>query len=163
MKLKVFMILLAVAIAMVFCAACTGTDSGQQQTTVAPTTQSTSAAEATTAAPSSNMVPGPTEQPEKKYQVDVQVNKNEVYGTITAIFRGGLGQNFIQSVVVDVYYPDGSHESKELGTAVGDQVEFNGNQKLQDRVTVTVTYMGSIGTYVIYDSLVPEKAVIPNP
>lgn len=164
MRMRVLFILLVIAAAMTFCAACTGTDSGQtgtESTTVATTVATTVTTEATTAR-SSEMVPGPTEQPDNKYQVNVQVNKNEVYGTITAIFRGGLGQNFIQSIVVDVYYPDGSHESKELGNAVGDQVEFPGNQKLQDRVKVTVTYQGSIGTYVIYDSLVPEKAVIPN-
>lgn len=163
MRKKLFVILIVIAAAMTFSAACTDTDSGQQQTPAASTAQPTSVTEATTAATSINMIPGPTEQPEKKYQTDVQVNKDEVYGTITAIYRGGLGQNFITSIVVDVYYPDGTHESKELETSVGDKVEFKGNQNLQDRVKVTVDYMGSIGTYVIYDSLVPKRLAIPNP
>lgn len=165
MNSRVFFILLVIAAAMTFCAACTGTDSGQTVTvtaTATATTQATQTAGETTPAQSSDMVPGPTEQPEKKYQTEVQVNKDEVFGTITVIFRGGLGQNFIYSQVVDVYYPDGRHETKDLGTGVGDQVEFQGTKNLQDRVKVTTTYMGSIGTYVIYDSLVPAKLPIQN-
>lgn len=164
MRIKLFVILIVIAAAMTFSAACTDTDSGQQQTPASSTAQPASGTESTTTAtPSTNMITGPTEQPEKKYQTDVQVNKDEVYGTITAIYRGGLGQNFITSIVVDVYYPDGTHESKELETSVGDKVEFKGNQNLQDRVKVTVDYMGSIGTYVIYDSLIPKRLAIPNP
>ena len=162
MKTGMFFILLVIAAAMVFCAACTGTDSGQPQDTASATTQVTQTASSTPES-SSDMVPGPTSQPADKYKIDVQVNKDEIYGTITAIFRGGLGQNFIYSLVVDVYYPDGSHQSKDLGTAVGDEVQFEGSQKLQERVKVTATYMGNIGTYVIYDSLVPPKLAIPNP
>jgi hypothetical protein len=162
MKTSVFVILLAIAAVMTFCAACTGTESGGTVGTTTTTTMPTMTTEATTALPS-DMIPGPTQQPESQYQVDVQVNKDEVFGTITAIFRGGFGQNFVDSIVVDVYYPDGSHESKDLGNAVGDQVQFPGNQKLQDRVKITVNYMGTIGNYVIYDSLVPPKLAIPNP
>lgn len=164
MKTRVFVILLAIAAAMTFCAACTGTESGGTTGTTGATTvpTGTMTTEATTAQ-STDMIPGPTQQPPSEYQVAVQVNKDEVYGTITAIFRGGLGQSFVDSIVVDVYYPDGSHESKNLGNAVGDQVEFPGNQKLQDRVKVTVNYMGTIGSYVISDSLVPSKLAIPNP
>ncbi len=161
MRMRVVFVLLVIMSAMTFCAACTGTDSGPAEGTTAAKTEPTVTAEATTGQPT-DMIPEPTTLPDNKYQVNVQVNKDPVYGTITAIFRGGLGQNFIQSIVVDVYYPDGSHESKELGNAVGDQVEFPGNQKIQDRVKVTVNFMGVIGSYVIYDSLVPEKAVIPN-
>jgi uncharacterized cupredoxin-like copper-binding protein len=164
MRNSIFLILLVIAAAMTFCAACTGTDS-VQQTTAATTaaTQATQTVEATTAAESSDMTPGPTELPEKKYQTEVQVNKDEVFGTITVIFRGGLGQNFIYTQVVDVYYPDGRHETQDLGTNVGDEAEFEGTKNLQDRVKVTTTYMGSIGTYVVYDSLVPAKRKIPNP
>jgi hypothetical protein len=162
MKTSVFVILLAIAAVMTFCAACTGTESGGTVGTTTTTTMPTMTTEATTALPS-DMIPGPTQQPESQYQVDVQVNKDEVFGTITAIFRGGFGQNYVDSIVVDVYYPDGSHESKDLGNAVGDQVQFPGNQKLQDRVKITVNYMGTIGNYVIYDSLVPPKLAIPNP
>ena len=162
MNLKLISVLIVIALALTFSAACTGTDSGSAQSTTEGTATA-AATSATTTTPSADMVPGPTEQPAGKYQVDVQVNKNEVYGTITAIFRGGLGQNFVNSIVVDVYYPDGTHETKNLGTNVGDQVEFEGNQKLQDRVKVTATFDGNIGTYVIYDSLVPQKAAIPNP
>ncbi len=162
MKTKVFFILLVLAAAMILCAGCTGTDTGQTQSTTAATAQATTQAVQTTSQ-SSDMVPGPTSKPEDKYQTDVQVNKDEVFGTITVIFRGGLGQNFVYSQVVDVYYPDGRHETKDLGTDVGEQVEFQGTKNQQDRVKVTTSYMGSIGTYVVYDSLVPPKLAIPNP
>lgn len=164
MKTKIFCLLIVIASAMIFCAGCTGTDSGQPQATASPTSQPTQAGTTeTTPAQSSSLVPGPTEQPEKKYQTDVQVNKDEVFGTIEVIFRGGLGQNFVYSQVVDVYYSDGRHETKELGTAVGDTLEFQGTQNAQDRVKVTTEYLGSIGAYVTYDSLVPKKLPIPNP
>ncbi|WOF16144.1 hypothetical protein F1737_05200 [Methanoplanus sp. FWC-SCC4] len=159
MKKLLFIILAVFLVSMTFFAGCTGSDSGSATPESTPDTAKT-----VTPTPFSEptqsvqMVPGSVEQPEAKYKVDVQVNKDGIYGTITAIFRGGLGQNFVNNIVVDVYYPDGNHESKELSaTNVGNQVEFEGNPKSQERVKVTVTFDGNIGTYVIYDSLVPEK------
>ncbi|MBN2733448.1 MAG: hypothetical protein JXQ82_01125 [Methanomicrobiaceae archaeon] len=152
---KLFFISLMLAfIALAFVAGCV--DSGStapsetQAATVSPTTEQVVS--------TADMVPGPTQQPPAKYLVDVQVDKDIVYGTITAAFRGGLGQNFVSDITVDVYYPDGTHETKQLSAAsVGDNVEFAGHKDKKDRVKVTVTYDGSLGTYVISDQLVPEK------
>lgn len=162
MNAKVFLVIIVIALAMIFSAACTGTDSGNTPATATATPVPTQVTATQTVMPS-DMIPGPTQQPDPKYKVDVQVNKNEVYGTVTVIFRGGMGQNFVDNIVVDGYFPNGGHESKNLGTAVGDQVEFPGTQNQQDRIKVTVVYDGVIGTYVIYDSLVPAKLPIPNP
>jgi hypothetical protein len=147
--------------AVALCAGCTGTDSSSTTpaATSQPTATATSAAEPTV---SPDLIPGPTNQPEDKYQVAVGVDKDSVYGTISVEFRGGMGQNFVNKIVVDCYFADGSHETKELSAdKVGDTVTFNGGQKTQDRIKVTVTYDGSIGSYVIYDSLIPHKEIIP--
>ncbi|UUX92172.1 hypothetical protein [Methanoplanus endosymbiosus] len=153
-------ILIAVGIAL--CAGCTGTDSSSA--TPAATAQTTAAAATMTAEPTMNsdLIPGPTNLPEDKYQVGVGVDKDAVYGTISVEFRGGMGQNFVNSIMVDCYYAEGGHETKELSAdRVGDTVTFDGGQKTQDRIKVTVTYDGSIGSYVIYDSLIPHKEIIP--
>ncbi|MBP2132267.1 hypothetical protein J2128_000188 [Methanomicrobium sp. W14] len=143
--------------AFVFSAGCTGSDgqSGQTQTPT-ETAQATTEATETQALPS-DMVPGPTEQPSSDYTVAIQVNKDQVYGTITVYFMGGSGQNFVSTITVDVYYPDGASESKNLSYEnIGDSVEFPANKYEQDRVKVTAVYPGTIGTYVVYDQLVPQ-------
>lgn len=158
----VSLILVFIAAGLVICAGCTGTDSSPA--TQAPTVQPTVAPTSAPAEPTKNsdLVPGPTQQPESKYQVVVGVDKDTVYGTITVGFRGGMGQNYVNNIQVDCYYADGGHETKELSAdKVRGTVTFDGGQKTQDRIKVTVNYEGSVGSYVIYDSLVPKKEIIP--
>ncbi|MDD3407052.1 MAG: hypothetical protein PHP13_03105 [Methanomicrobium sp.] len=156
---KLSVIFLAIVFAaLVLAAGCT--DSGavapQPTQTSGQTASPTPFTEQT--AVQSDLVPQPTQEAPSKYLVDVQVDKDIVFGTITATFRGGMGQNFVTDIIVDTYFADGGHETKHLSYEnIGDVVEFKGNPNKKDRVKVTVEYAGSLGTYIISDQLVPEK------
>ncbi|MDD3977151.1 hypothetical protein L1994_04235 [Methanomicrobium antiquum] len=156
---KLFLVSLVIlAGALLFTAGCLDTDSTKVEQT--PGATATPAPTAFTEQPTeaSLLVPGPTQQAPSRNQVDVQVDKDIVYGDVTATFRGGLGQNFVSDITVDFYNANGGHESKKLDfSKIGNNVEFKGNKDKRDRVKVTVVYAGSIGTYVIFDELIPEK------
>lgn len=157
MRRLFFISLVIVVAALVFTTGCT--DSGTVPATQTPT-GATAAPTAFTEQPTSvsDLVPGPTEAAPSKYLVDVQVDKDIVYGTVTVTFRGGLGQNFVSDITVDFYNANGGHEAQHLDYSnVGNTVEFKGNKDKKDRVKVTVVYDGNLGTYVISDQLVPEK------
>ena len=160
MKKSVIFSLLLVFAAVICFAGCTGTTNNGGSATAAPTqasgAQATPFAEPTS---SSDLIPGPTQAPEKKYEVNFDVTKDDVYGNIDVTFRGGAGQNFVNTITVDAYLADGTHETKTFTAPfnVGDSVSFKGNKFDQDRVKVTVLYHGNIGTFVVCDRVIPEK------
>ncbi len=160
MKKSVIFSLLLVFAAVICFAGCTGTSGNGGSATAAPTqasgAQATPFAEPTT---SSDLIPGPTQVPDKKNEVGFDVTKDDVYGNIDVTFRGGAGINFVNSITVDAYLADGTHETKtfEAPFKVGDSVQFKGNKFDQDRIKVTVVYQGNLGTYVVCDRLIPEK------
>ncbi|MBO4521898.1 MAG: hypothetical protein IK060_05085 [Methanomicrobium sp.] len=164
MKKSVILSLLLVFAAVICFAGCTGTSgngggNAGSAATAAPTqaggSSPTPFAEPTS---SSDLIPGPTSQPDPKYEVAVDANKDDVYGNIDVTFRGGKGQNFVNTITVDAYLADGTHVTKTLDPSnVGNSVQFNGHKFDQDRIKVTVLYQGNIGTYVIYDELIPKK------
>jgi glucose/arabinose dehydrogenase len=169
MKIIPAIIIIAAFIALLSCSGCVN-----QQTTQAPVTQvaTTQATPAPFVTPSQPSQPSPavttiqaTAQqtatdtlPEEvailpsEYAVDIGIEKDRVYNTITITFNGGRGQVLVKNILVRVTTSDGRTEQKYLPVgnqvAIGSSIDMKGSHG-PDRVEVFVT-LGGI-TYKVKD------------
>lgn len=86
------------------------------------------------------------------YAVDIGIEKDRVYNTITVTFTGGRGQVLVKDILVRVTKSDGTVEEKKIPVgnqvATGASVDIKGTQG-SDRVEVFAT-LGGI-TYKVKD------------
>ncbi len=96
------------------------------------------------------MKPDPIEEIPANKSVAIQANVD--IRTITVEFRGGFGQNIIKSLKVTRYAPDGTTETKDLGTSTGSTVTFVASNNCMERIGADVAFMD--GTqYHFYDQV----------
>ncbi len=127
---------------------------GIPPSTTMPTTVPTTAAPVT---PVTTVTPRPmvTDSVPPQYSIDVSIDKDRVYNTITVTFNGGPGQVFVQRIQATVTSADGAVTTKDIPftgqISGGASVQFEGT-KGQDRVEVYATINGQ--TYKIKDEYV---------
>lgn len=97
-------------------------------------------------------LPAEVTTPPAPYAVDIRIDKDRVYSTITVTFAGGPGQIFVDSILVRVTRSDGLKEEKEIPfkdqIPLGASVDLAGT-KGSDRVEVYATINGV--TYKVRD------------
>jgi hypothetical protein len=159
MNLKFLVPVVAVLVAIVFAAGCTG---GGGQTTPAPTaapTQLQTLAVSTTLLPTnagSSTQPGPTQSLPAATPVSFSVEKGGTYSTtIITTFDGGKGMSGVSKVDVRVTRPDGTVVTGVLKPMKGETVELEGTRGT-DRVEVIVT-MNTGNVYTVIDQKMPYK------
>ncbi len=82
----------------------------------------------------------------------VIIQANVDIQTINVEFRGGFGQNLIKSLKVTRYAPDGTKDTKDLGTKVGSTVTYKASNGCLERIGADVQFMD--GTqYHFYDTV----------
>jgi hypothetical protein len=99
-----------------------------------------------TAVPTDSL-PTDLTQPPPQYAVDIRIDKDRVYSTITVTFVGGSGQIFVKKVLVRVTRSDGLKQEKEIpfkGQIPGGASVDLAGTKGSDRVEVYVTINGVI-------------------
>jgi hypothetical protein len=146
-------------------AGCTGTSPGPSPTptpgmtvTVPPTTMATTPA----VTPVNCLAPAPTELPDPRYEIQVDVIRNPVSlnKQITVTFQGGKGQLLTSRVDVTITREDCTTETKSItrpesgSIQKGNSVTFNGSNR--DRVQVTATVNGA--PYTIVDQIYQYQA-----
>jgi len=159
MNLKFLVPVVAVLVAIVFAAGCTG---GGGQTTPAPTaapTQVQTLAVSTTVLPTiagSSTQPGPTQTLPAATPVSFSVEKGGTYSTtIITTFDGGKGMSGVSKVDVRVTRPDGTVVTGVLKPMKGETVELEGTNGT-DRVEVIVT-MNTGNVFKVIDQQMPYK------
>jgi hypothetical protein len=169
MKSIPVIIIIAACIALLSCSGCLS-----QQTTQVPVTQvaTTQATPATLVTPPQSTQPSLTvtaipataqktvadSLPQEvailspDYAVDIGIDKDRVYNTITVTFNGGRGQVLVKNILVRVTTSDGITEQKYLPVgnqvAIGSSIDMKGSHG-PDRVEVFVT-LGGV-TYKVKD------------
>ncbi len=147
------------------CTGVPGTTPTPVPTTAVPTatpTQGTPATTVSTVVTTATTIPTEpmvTQTIPLQYAIDVTIQKDRVYNTITVIFDGGPGQVFVQEIKVTVTNSDGTVTTRDIPQSGqiqdGASVEFQGT-KGRDRVEVWATINGV--TYKIRD----EYAYFPS-
>jgi len=100
---------------------------------------------------SPSLKPEPVQEIPANKSVIIQVNVN--ISKIEVQFRGGFGQNMIKTLQVHRIGPDGSQETKNLGTRIGDEVVFLATNNCMDRISADVTFID--GTrYHVFDQVI---------
>jgi len=84
--------------------------------------------------------------------MSVAIQANVDIRTIVVEFRGGFGQNVIKSLKITDYAPDGTVETKDLGTKVGSTVSFAASNNCMERIAADVEFMDGT-TYHFYDQV----------
>jgi len=169
MKSIPVIIIIAACIALVFCSGCLNQQPAQAPVTQVATTQATPATLVTPPqpgqpSPAVTAIPATAQQtvtdtlPQEvailppDYTVDIGIDKDRVYNTITVTFNGGRGQVLVKNILVRVTTSDGRTEQKYLPVgnqvAIGSSVDMKGSHG-PDRVEVFVT-LGGI-TYKVKD------------
>jgi hypothetical protein len=151
-----FWLLISVCILAVL-VACTGCTQEQKQITPAPPTPEPTATPQVIPAPVS-YVPGPTDVIPPAYNIQIQVDRNQVsiHPDILVTFRGGTGISFISSLEVKVTRSDGLVETGFLPMPnIGDKITIEGTTG-SDRVEV-FAHMKNGEVYKIYDELLPFR------
>jgi hypothetical protein len=161
-------LVIAACITLIFCSGCTS-----QQATPAPATQAVTITETpiatitslpptqpvstvtttrATAQQTIDPLPKDVADLPPAYAVDIGIDKDRVYNTITVSFTGGRGQVLVKDILVRVTKSDGTVEEKNIPVgnqvATGASVDIKGTQG-SDRVEVFVT-LGGI-TYKVKD------------
>jgi hypothetical protein len=145
-------------------AGCTGTSPGPAPTpTPGMTVTQPPATTMTTVpvTPTNCLVTGPTEQPDPRYEIQVDVNRNPVSlnKQVTVTFQGGKGQLLTSRVDATITREDCSTETKSItrpesgSIQKGASVTFNGSNR--DRIQVTATVNGV--PYTIIDQVYPYQ------
>ncbi len=149
-----FWLLISVCILAVLIA-CTGCTQEQKPVTPVPTPQPTDTQ--VTPVPVS-YVPGPTDVIPPAYNVQIQIDRNQVsiHPDIIVTFRGGTGISLISSLEVKVTRSDGLVETGFLPMPdIGDKKTIEGTID-SDRVEV-FAHMKNGEVYKIYDELLPFR------
>ncbi len=135
--------------------ACAGCTQEQKNVTPAPTPEPTD----TPVIPAPvSYVPGPTDVIPPAYNIQIQVDRNQVsiHPDIITTFRGGTGISFISSLEVKVTRSDGLVETGFLPKPdIGDKITIEGTTG-SDRVEV-FAHMKNGEVYKIYDQLLPFR------
>ncbi len=159
MNLKFLISVIAVLVALLVAAGCTG---GGGQTTPAPTaapTEVQTLAVSTTVLPTAaggSTQPGPTQTLPPATPVSFTVEKAGTYSTtIITTFDGGKGMSGVNKVDVRVTRADGTVVTGVLKPMKGETVELEGT-KGTDRVEVIVT-MNTGNVYTVIDQQMPYK------
>jgi hypothetical protein len=151
MNWKIAIVPILMVLAAALGAGCTGTSPAPTPT---PTPEVTVTQPPTTIAtpppvtPGNCIEPGPTETPDPRYVVKVDVNRDPISlnKKITVTFQGGKGQLLTSRVDVTITRDDCSSETKSIvrpdsGSIIaGSSVSFNGSNR--DRIEVTATING---------------------
>jgi hypothetical protein len=165
MKPGIRIILVLVCVVILFTAGCVNqpqggkppaspvaTLSGGAPGSAVPTPADTLSPTLTITAVPTESLPTDLTQPPPQYAVDIRIDKDRVYSTITVTFVGGSGQIFVKKVLVRVIRSDGLKEEKEIpfkGQIPGGASVDLAGTKGSDRVEVYVTINGV--TYKIRD------------
>ncbi|MEI6292338.1 MAG: hypothetical protein WCP36_01555 [Methanomicrobiales archaeon] len=169
MKIIPVIIVIAAFIALFSCSGCLSQQPTQSPVTQGTTTQATTAVSITSPTvtqplPTGTPVPPTAQQtvtdtlPREvtvlppDYAIDIGIDKDRVYSTITVTFIGGRGQVLVKDILVRVTTSDGGVEQKSF--PIGDQVSIGSSvdmkgSKGSDRVEVFAT-LGGI-TYKVKD------------
>jgi hypothetical protein len=168
MKEITAILVIAACITLIFCSGCTGQPAPQapatQGATILPTPSATitslpvtqTVLSVTTIQPTAQQTIDPLPQDvtalPPAYAVDIGIEKDRVYNTITVTFTGGRGQVLVKDILVRVTKSDGMVEKKNIPignqVATGAFVDIKGTQG-SDRVEVFAT-LGGI-TYKVKD------------
>jgi len=146
-----FVLILVFIIALVAACGCTGTPAPAASGTGAPAGRSAPTGGA-------GLTPGPTDAIPEYTAVTVDVGDKEFDGTISVIFRGGMGLVHTKKIDVKMTKYDGSIVTATVGTKIGDETILQGTRGepglagQPDRVEVRVT-MDNGQTYKIVDVL----------
>ncbi|HVP94729.1 MAG TPA: hypothetical protein VMS89_06095 [Methanoregulaceae archaeon] len=164
-KTPVYSILVLACIVLIFTTGCLNQQQVQPPATqvttsstivppsgiVTPPAMETTAVQVITTVPT-DALPADVTQPPPPYAVDIRIDKDRVYSTITVTFVGGPGQIFVKNILVRVTRSDGLKEMKEIPfegqIPVGASVDLAGT-KGSDRVEVYATINGV--TYKVRD------------
>lgn len=92
-------------------------------------------------------VPADTEKPPVNLTVSVQLDQEGK--TITATFRGGLGQTLLKAINIEVIHPDGTKDTGVLGNVIGESIILKGSG-CGDEVKATASFQNGM-TYTILD------------
>ena len=161
-------LVIAACITLIFCSGCTSQPAPQapatQGVTIPPTPSATitslpvtqTVLTVTTIQPTAQQTIDPLPQDvtalPPAYAVDIGIEKDRVYNTITVTFTGGRGQVLVKDILVRVTKSDGTVEEKNIPignqVATGAFVDIKGTQG-SDRVEVFAT-LGGI-TYKVKD------------
>ncbi|MCU0629911.1 MAG: hypothetical protein MUF37_02005 [Methanoregulaceae archaeon] len=166
--IPLFAIIVA-CIILLLCSGCLSQQSAQSPVTQVITTRSTPAATetvptATMTVLTSTTIPVTTQKtvvddlPQEvtilppDYAIDIGIDKDRVYNTITVTFTGGRGQVLVKNILVRVTSSDGTVEQKNFPignqVSIGSSVDLKGSRG-SDRVEVFAT-LGGI-TYKVKD------------
>jgi hypothetical protein len=160
MKPVIYSVLILACIALLFTMGCTGQQQSNPTVTPTATTPGPTQVPATisaketrvTSAPVTGAVPADTlpaevSQPPDRYAIDVKIDKDRVYSTITVTFIGGPGQVLVNNILVRVNRSDGVKEEKEIPFTgqipTGASVNLPGT-KGSDQVEVYATINGVV-------------------
>ena len=141
---------------LAFLIACAGCVQEQKPVTTAPTPEPTDTQ--VIPAPAS-YVPGPTDVIPPSYNIQIQVDRNQVsiHPDIIVTFRGGTGISLISSLEVKVTRSDGLVETGFLPMPnIGDKITIEGTTG-SDRVEV-FAHMKNGEVYKIYDQLLAFRS-----
>jgi hypothetical protein len=169
MKAIPVIVIIVACIILLLCSGCLGRQSAQSPVTQVITTQATPPAfetspTATRTVQTATTIPVTAQQtvvdnlPQEvtilppDYAIDIGIDKDRVYNTITVTFTGGRGQVLVKNILVRVTTPDGVVEQKNF--PIGNQVSIGSSVDLKgthgsDRVEVFAT-LGGI-TYKVKD------------
>ena len=146
-KIATLLVVLFIAILTVGAACTSSSDTPTPVPTPVQTTVPVITAAQTPQSP--DLQPQPTDViPTQKY-VEVQVDKDPIYGTITVIFRGGKGQYAVTTLTVKATLATGEMHIQDLAPEVNKEAEFPGTTG-SDRVEVTAFFNDGT-SYKIYD------------
>lgn len=169
MKIISVIIIIAAFIALFSCSGCISQQPTQSPVTQGTMTQATTVASITSPTvtqpvPTGTLIPPTAPQtvtdtlPREltllpaDYAIDIGIDKDRVYSTITVTFTGGRGQVLVKDILVRVTTSDGVVEQKSFPitnqVAIGSSVDMKGS-KGSDRVEVFAT-LGGI-TYKVKD------------
>jgi hypothetical protein len=151
MNWRIAIIPVLMVLAAALGAGCTGTPPGPATTptpVVTTTLPLTTMATPPPVTPGNCIEPGPTEAPDPRYVIQVDVNRNPISlnKIVTVTFQGGKGQLLTSRVDVTITRDDCSSETKSIvrpssGSIIaGSSVSFNGSDR--DRIEVTATING---------------------
>lgn len=156
---KASMILIVLVIGMVCVAGCTSDSGETSPPTATPPTAVQTPVPTTQAAPDL-VPPQPTDVVPSTQLVAVAASKDPITGDITVTFRGGKGQDQVDTLKVVVISGAGVTTTKSLKPDSKDVAVFRVDDgeatRGDDRVIVTVSYYDG-KSYIIYDDVLSRN------